>query len=451
MIRLCFPYKNVDIKIRSDGSYRVEGLVEYLNEIVDFALLLARRSKSNFSDFYFANSHDECVERLSNNLSDYGAGIYTPYEPSLYRVPIVEWGITLSIFTGYDVNEYQEQLANSTKYTLLSNLRLYDPGIYLLTILYVFIAAIVFSLQTRVNLYRVKNYQLIVARQTVAMKYRRLLAKTISRGMSRDFRNVKCISFLSFLALFFIFLPFSILFKTSQVVNVQPRLVKNYREIMARNVSIYRMDISINETFILQPQKDDLKSEASKFWHYWRRNKVDLSSMKDMMAFRNGMQQMAEDMVKHRSVYFGMYAVVLRSVLCMFSRSPILNNVQVFKDDSTRELIAGFGASVGYKNDKFFFYKRVQVENGLNFYKSLRIPFYGIRNPEAEHFFKQRRICMFGFDLSCKSETFASGIQFFHSAFVLLNYLILLANILLLLEVMLNKTASKKHSNSIIR
>ena len=429
----------MQIKVKPDGSYRIEGLIVVLNEAAEYAFTLAKVSRTNYSDFHISTTLGDCMDRIKSNLSDYGVGIYTLYDPDSFKVPAIEQAGTISIFTGYNVAAYLAKSAVSVKYSILQNLKLYDSDIYFATFCLILALFFAYSLDTAVKLCRRRHFRPSFERATLRRRYFQLFSRSIADLFYQKGGRVKLLSFTFHLGVFLILLPFLLLFKTTQVVNVKPEMIRSFEEIMARNVSIYYANISMNETIILEPNFNNAKEKdiSFRFWSYWNKRKIRFESIEDLQKYFEQLKRMVKMLVEKKTVYFDISigSSAVSSILCMLSMSPDLYKIIMFKDESTREIIAGWGMSLYYENRRLIYKKKVSIEAGLNVMKSIRLPNYETQIQIKDlHFYRQKQICMHGTDAPYHSKTVGSGIRFFHSAFVVLTGFVLIAIIRFIIE-----------------
>ena len=432
----------MDIKLNQDGSYRISGLIQTVSDTTSYALSLAQYSKTNYSLFHIATDVSDCMDRIKSNLSDYGVGIFTLYGSGSYKVPVIEQAGTITIFTGYEVTKYQAT-TDLTNYTLLRNCKLYEPETYLAILLFLTAISLALTCKTCVNSFKMKHLHPTWRSKRGKKLFSKLLFKSLLNMIHRDGRSVRLIALTFHLGMFLILIPFLLLFKTTQVLKVEPDLITSFREIMARNSSIYYTHISMDESNMLQPNLKVSKGRdvGVEFWHYWRRMRIKLEA-KDLARYVQNLKKMAKKVVDKEVVYLdnSISSDLIRSILCILSDEPDLYQIFTFRESSTRELIAGWGASLFYENKRLMDKKKISIENAINMFDSVRLPTYEMSMIAKDgHSVKQKEICMHGIDTEYNLVTQNSGVHFFFSFFVILLSLLVTCFFTLALEWLLKR------------
>lgn len=334
-MRICFP-TGMESKIEfKNGKVQVDGpSAKTLVKWVDLGLTIA-----NASEIVGVEKDEDCVQRFLENRSDFSVSFYSIHDESgRFSVPVPCFVTSIYILSGYDVRHYiEEQEKQKKSFDILENFTSFSGVYYILAALWML--TLILTILARVLMIR--------RRPRLFRGLKRSVDCIFSMASNLDeARKWMLVSFTLQIGLFLLLTPFSVYFKTNQVVLEEPSVVSSYEEIMDEKVKIRYSRMGIDITNYLERASDTPQGERDvikRMKKYFLSNSKDLkltATPETLITFG----ELAKSVINNSYVFLGSDAIIeaLRQVLCSWSSEPNLYQMVKFHDPHQQEILVGF-------------------------------------------------------------------------------------------------------------
>lgn len=448
---MCFPigYNFKDFTNTSDLSVLSKSLATSQLESLLFHSVL-----TNLTSISLINSTVSCELRMKNNLSDFSVGNFFPHDDATYSVPVPFIPVTLDFVAGYDHGKYIEQQTNlaGTFLGVLENLYSFEIEVYVVIaafwVTFGFIILCQFHLIQDERNNKLKRRR--IKKQITFARYFNSIINDALNDPSNSRTRMTC--FLFSLFTFFSFTPFTLMFKTTQVVTESPKIITNYREIIESGAEVLYTNLNSDETEFLKPSETSIKNNdlVNQMWNYFVK-KATLFKAKGRIDIINLRNERTYSLANRTLVFFATrhFAKYLREVHCSWTDDQTLLRMFRFHDPSQREILGGFAFRLGFTDERLIKRLKIIFEHRLSWaMKSRNLKLLGFKkkfvNNKAttvyqtskQHRSEQLDLCL---DQSLlkyeKEETFASNTSFFTCFFIILFLLLICSMIILVYEI----------------
>lgn len=293
-------------------------------------------SFANFSTVDVHTHDEQCVEKLARNESDFFIGFYSIHNISdKFAVPVPAMPMSLYILSGYNLFKYrnEEIVRQENAFGVLQNFASFSLSIYA-----------VISLWMLINFLIIFTRLLMVQRTRNVVRALKRSLKHFATVRKTGSRKWPLLSLTLSAGLFLLLAPFSILFKTNQVVARKPVFVTSYEQIMSQRMKVIYSPIGPNLLEILNLRGDT--ASASNTLHrmveYFNSNSVELTY--DFDKVLDLVNKWTRELIKGNAVFIASDAVSesFRQVFCSWSQEPDLYQVMRLRDPNQGEIVTGF-------------------------------------------------------------------------------------------------------------
>ena len=333
-MRLCMSVGMMyDVKFKENGRFTIEGTAaKSMSYYIQFGINLTK----NMTEAFFAESHEECLERFRLNQSDFSLNRFSIHDTSgKYSAPVPSYSSSLNIVSGYNLHTYeQEQHVFSKKMpSVLHNFASYSNKIYVLTAL--FMLSLFLIIWT--NVFIVQKRCCLKRTVRKALKY---FITFIMNGSDRWYLP----SLVLTMGLFLLVTPFCILFKTKQVVVDEPPMITNYRKIIDQRVQMIYTGLGTNESdFFKLGSNSRHANSMNEILEYFHSNSR-LFKLEVTPHTHNLLLTLSKGIVQGKNVIIGSDEVTepMRQLFCSWTLGDDLYQMLSFRDPKQEEIILGF-------------------------------------------------------------------------------------------------------------
>lgn len=316
----------------------------YPQHVENVHYLIKLTSSSNIT---FSRNLAGCQESLRVNQSDFSWGHFSYFDPTnTYHVPVQTYSSSAYFVSGYEVKSYVKSQTDKSlsKYGLMENIYNYDIDVQCLVLVLVLLLLTVILVQNTLRVSYLRH------------RFKGVTIRYLSRRRLKKLKPSKLTKFIYLVSFFFLSTPFLLMFKTNQVVTEKPFVLENYQMIMDARARIRTSGLNANITLSLEPSGESVKTQdiIYKFYNYYIHHQYKGVAPSRKQVYYDNLFEIAESIINNTMVYLDTYHTVhnMRLVFCSMSNESQLYRTFIFRDESSREILAGKAFRLGYVNHK---------------------------------------------------------------------------------------------------
>lgn len=439
-MRVCLTstIKNEVIR-RKDGSSFISSLVG--SEAYNGFIRIFDQTFSKNNTYHSTTETEECIARLISNESDISTAILSMDENVKdYKVPVPIRASKVSFLTGYDLKRKPVKVKDLVN--VFSNFNLLQPSVYFCSLLIIFLLMLLIS----ARMWMFFNQR--------GQKKKRIHWRAIRRELMAVYfgnsQKFKWITLLFVILTFYLVNSFKILYKTSQIILEEPKVIKSYRQLLEEEQvlpTFYEPLTKVSMRFRNAPKN----SWRGRIWSkLLAHSRGDISNyfLTGSTLHRNPVKFLREQFELMHNEQIVIFGLKMTSTLMMTTFSSVspddqLWRIFIFSDQSEHEDRLGFQLSHFFPDENYFIRRLRRLT------ESYIIEYFSFLVADGRHYFEKlastskshRReqslvidgLYSFGSDIQVD----VVGLQYFGCFINFLLVLIMVARIVLSYEILL--------------